>query len=620
MRFGRRVVVIAMFFLSMTLGTGLALPTAQAMDCTKAAFDALHLTDLQYNQPVTIDGSPTGTRIVAATATVPEYCLVTGTIYPQIGFAVGLPTATWNGNFYMSGGGGFNGTIPGLNTGLSLHYATAGTDSGHKSSDYPSSDAAKFAWPDTDALPAQRKIDFAYRSYNETAVLAKKIIKAFYGYNTRYSYFVGCSEGGREGLMMTQRFPELFDGILAGSAIFYMTRAHMRSVWDEQALQGTSAITANQLPYFASVVYNKCDGIDGLVDGLIDDPRKCPFDPAKDLPVCAVASPTCFTPDQITALEKIYGGPKTSWGQQLFVGQVPGSEALWNGNFIGNNNTQLSSGQTSMRYLSVSPQLGPTWSFTQYNFDTDPPKMAGPSLLFDTINPNLGAFKERGGKMIQYHGWADPGVPPLMSINYYETVLQTIGDNNTMEFYELYLVPGMGHCGGGVSNNASTVDWFTPLVDWVEKGIAPKTLIGSRSVSGTVVRSRPQCPYPAFERFVGKPGDSIDDAANFVCVAPTDVKVEPETLNLKSKGDFTAFIDYPPGYHPADWQITKVVCEGATATRGTLSGKDYVAKFNRQGVQNVGTGNAIKFTVTATAEYNGQQVMFEGSDTVRVIK
>jgi hypothetical protein len=471
---------------------------------------------------------PLSAEVKPAAAGVPEYCEVRGTLAPEIKFAVKLPTG-WNERFYMVGGGGFNGSINdgAMVPALARGYATAGTDSGH---DGQKEKLATFAYnpPDNSNPNAlQKKLDFAYRSYYDAAVLGKKIIKAYYGSDIRYSYWVGCSEGGREALLMAQRFPELFDGIVVGAPILNLTKAHMWSIWNPRVLAGEGSIAVNQLPFLADAIYKKCDGIDGVVDGLIDDPRTCTFDPAKDLPKCDSASPTCFTAGQIAALKKVYDGVRTSRGELLFPGMPPGAEVLaptsgWDQWLIGNPSRQQAYGETSMQYLSLDPQPGPGWKWTDYNFDTDPPRMAISSVIFDMTDPYLGPFKARGGKMIHYHGWADTALTPLMSINYYEDVLKLMGEKETKSFYKLYMLPGIFHCGGGAGcyDRSDVNIWFDKVVDWVEKGVEPQAIVGSRKdASGKVIRTRPFCPYPEVARYRGT--GSIDAAENFTCKNPS---------------------------------------------------------------------------------------------------
>lgn len=304
MRFRKGTIALVFAGLGiLLLGTGLMHAQAAA-PCSPSTFQGL--TD-EEGRPVTITAAEikttfgtvnVGSPPTATPVTVPEHCYVTGTILPQIKFHVALPTA-WNSRFYMPGGGGFNGSLPSLTVPLLMSYATAGTDSGHTTAE-PN---ALFAWQGegnpNNPNYAQKKIDFAYRSYRETAVLAKTIIKKYYGTDPRYSYWVGCSEGGREALMMAQRFPELFDGIIAGAPISYLTRAHMWSVWNPfQLWDGVrrpgwpgQILELSQIPALAKAVYDKCDAIDGLKDGVINDPRACDLILSRTLP-CATRRPT----------------------------------------------------------------------------------------------------------------------------------------------------------------------------------------------------------------------------------------------------------------------------------------------------------------------------------------
>ncbi len=561
----------------------------------------------------------------------PAYCEVRGILTPEIKFTVKLPAA-WNGRFYMVGGGGFNG---GINDGAMMPavvrgYATAGTDSGH---DGQKEKLATFAYnpPDNSNPNAlQKKLDFAYRSYYDTAVLAKKIVKTFYESDIRHSYWVGCSEGGREALLMAQRFPELFDGIVVGAPILDLTKAHMWSIWNPRALAGEGAVAVNQLPFLADAIYRKCDGIDGLVDGLIDDPRTCTFDPAKDLPKCDAASPACFTAGQIAALKKVYDGVKTSRGELLFPGMPPGAEVLapasgWDQWLIGNPSRQQAYGESSMQYLSLNPQPGPGWKWTDFNFDTDPQRMAVSSVLFDMTDPYLGPFKARGGKLIQYHGWADTALTPLMSINYYEDVFKVMGEKETKSFYKLYMLPGIFHCGGGAGcyDRSDVNIWFDKVVDWVEKGAEPQAIVGSRKdASGKVTRTRPFCSYPMVARYTGK-GD-INDAASFTCVTivPAKVRIAPGNLDLGKDGQFTAAVTLPRGYKLKSDNIKAVVCEGAPAVKGSvkLTGRSLVARFRTRGVVNVQPGVETAFAVSVIADSLGQKTNFEGLDMLKVVK
>jgi hypothetical protein len=459
----------------------------------------------------------TSATTVAATDTVPEHCEIIGKIdTDSIGFAVELPT-DWNGRFYMVGNGVYAGNIEyaAMEIGLSMGYATASTDTGHDTSADPMGMLdASFAYNNPEG-----EIDYCYRAIHETAVTAKEIIEAYYGEPPSYSYFVGCSTGGRQGLMEAQRFPTDFDGIVVGAPVLDFSGTMLWGIWNAEALLGDGNIPVESLPILADAVYEKCDGIDGLVDGLINDPRECTFDPATDLP------PGSFTPAQVEALEKIYSDVKNSEGELLYPGTPLGAEVFAAGMMgpasgwamwiigIGGPSLQLLIGDSFMKYMAFEVDPGPDYDWTTFSFDTDPQKMAYISSILDATDPDLSEFKAHGGKIIHYHGWADTALNPLMSVNYYESVLNFMGAEETMDFYRLYMVPGMFHCGGGAG--CDIVDWFTALVSWVEDGIAPEGLIGSHIEGGEVVRTRPLYPYPGVAVYTGS--GSIDDAANFTC-------------------------------------------------------------------------------------------------------
>lgn len=468
-------------------------------------------------------------EMVPATDSMPEYCDVKGVIRPEIKFVVKLPT-NWNGRFQMVGNGGYAGLIiyDAMEEGLFKSYAVAATDTGHDSNLEP---LGTFAYNNQ-----EKEIDYAFRAVHLTAVTAKKIVDAYYGTEPSYSYWMGCSTGGRQALMEAQRFPEDFDGILVGAPVLNFSWTNISFIWNAKALLSGN-IEKDKLKILAKAVYDVCDEKDGLKDGLIEDPLACDFDPENNLPICSGGTdePDCFTKDQIEALKKIYGGVKDSEGKQLFPGQPLGAEALgeapfylniigfpmisgiisgWEPWIIGNPSIQLSFAETYLKYLAFEKD-NPEYDWKNFNFDTDPQKMAYAHSILDATDPNLSDFYAHGGKIIHYHGWADPALNPIMSINYYEKVLELMGDQ-TEDFYRLYMVPGLFHCFGGVGCNK--VDWLTPLVNWVEKGTAPEELIGSHSTEGKTDRTRPICPYPKVSKYKGT-GD-IDDAANFICVEP----------------------------------------------------------------------------------------------------
>jgi hypothetical protein len=472
--------------------------------------------------------------MVPGTDKVPEHCDVRGNILPEIGFAVKLPT-DWNGRFYMTGNHGKAGDIDheAIKIGLKKGYATAGTDMGHDSKKQPKGTFAYFAYHNR-----EQEIDFGYRATHETAVAAKEIIKAYYQKAPAFSYFVGSSTGGRQGLMEAQRYATDFNGILSGAAIVEYTCMQMAIAWYMQALLTPDSIgngpvpiknkiiSVEKLPLLEKAVYDKCDGIDGLVDGMIDDPRKCTFDPEKDLPNCLgdVDAPNCFTTTQTKALKKVYGGV-VSGGKVICPTLCMGGEAVWARRLIGlgtNRPQEYARNWDGFKYLLFKKD-DPDYEFLRdFNFETDPPKLNFMKRFLDADDPELFPFMNAGGKIIIGHGWADSAHPPQMVVNYYEAVLDFMG-SKTKDFVRLYMVPGLLSYSPeaeitGTGPGLNTFDLFKPLVDWVEKGIAPENIIASHIKDGKVDRTRPLCPYPKVARYTGS--GSIDDAANFTCVEP----------------------------------------------------------------------------------------------------
>ncbi len=358
-----------------------------------------------------------------------------------------------------------------------------------------------------------------------TAVTAKRILAAYYVDPLAHSYFDGCSTGGRQGLIAAQRFPDDFDGIVVGAPVIEQATVHVWEAWITKAVRD-APIPAAKLKVLADKVYASCDGTDGLTDGLIDDPRKCTFKASTDLPRCPVGSDgsECFSDAQIGALEKVYGDLMSN-GKKLFPGLPVGSEVMvpaqgsarsgWDPWIVrdGEPTVSASFGETFLKNMAFGAP-NPKYDWTAFDYDRDPPKLETIRTVLEATDPDLTTFKARGGKILMYFGWADPALNPLMGINYYENVRARMGVS-TPDFFRLFMVPGMFHCGGGVGVN--DFDAITPLVSWVEKGTVPAKLIGSRTVEGKVVRTRPLCVYPEVAKYTGT--GSVDDAANFVCRA-----------------------------------------------------------------------------------------------------
>ncbi len=473
-----------------------------------------------------VDVSVIGATLIPASEDTPEHCRISLMVQPEIDIEVNLPTA-WNGRLYMFGNGGWAGESP--NTpgraasrakGLRAGFVTASTNTGHNSAVEP---AASFA------LNRQKLLDFGFRSLHVTAETAKMMARNYYGQAPTKSYYEGCSQGGRQGLTLAQRFPEDFDGIIAGAPALYQTGTHLsRAYW----MQGQNAnpFPAAKLKLLAAKVYEKCDAVDGLKDGLIEDPRRCDFKPARDLPKCAEGSDQddCVTPQQVASLERIYGDVVSN-GKRFFPGWPVGAEVAgpngrngWIGQEIpapDGTSAWTSYGFNFQRYmvpwLRNEHEIDAETAFRRFDIDKDPPRLEELRQILDATDPDLSAFRKHGGKLLMYFGWADPQLNPRMGVEYYEQVVSNMGPS-TSDFFRLFMIPGMFHCGGGVGT--SSFDMTSPLIEWAERDTAPARIDASRIVEGKVVRTRPLCAYPQTPRYKGS--GSIDDAANFSCVSP----------------------------------------------------------------------------------------------------
>ena len=442
---------------------------------------------------------------------LPAFCRVTGVVQPSINFEVWLPSASgdkgWNGKFNGVGNGGLAGFIAydAMVQSLARGYATASTDTGH---------VDKFN-DDSWALDEGLLVDFASRSIHMTAVAAKAIIRAYYSQGPRYSYFTGCSGGGGQALSEAQRYPADYDGILAGAPANFPTRlwpGELYAAWVTHRDEA-SRIPNEKLPAITTASLAACDANDTVKDGVIDDPRQCDFDPAKIR--CAGADgQNCLTAAQVDSVRRIYEGAKDpSTGRRFWYGYEKSSETFWPGHINNPFNTPVS-------YFKYMVLKDPNWDWKNLSF-SDPKSFAlmeeasrklGPVL--DSTNPDLSPFEKRGGKLILYHGWLDQNIAPRNTIQYFESVQETMGGPGKTEgFVRLFMAPGMAHCSGGPGPN--TLDALASLEQWVEKGKAPDRIIATHATDGKVDRSRPLCPYPKVAKYKGT--GSVDDAANFTC-------------------------------------------------------------------------------------------------------
>jgi feruloyl esterase len=452
----------------------------------------------------------------------------------EIRMQVWLPVSGWNGKYLQVGNGGWAGSIDqtAMIDPLRRGYAVAATDDGHQSSGAVPGASWAIGHP-------EKLIDFGYRAVHETSLQAKAIVRAHFGRDPSRSYFNGCSDGGREALMEAQRYPEEFDGIIAGAPANNWSHLFTGFVWNEQALAQTP-IPAAKLPAIQNAVLAACDALDGVKDGVIEDPRACHFDPGSMM--CKAGdAPDCLTDGQVTTLRKIYGGPKNPrTGKQIFPGYPAGTEAIPGGwsPWILPPGLQAMFGNS---YYKQAVFERADWDFRSLNFDTDVEignAKAGPVL--NATSPDLRSFRANGGKLIQYHGWGDAAISPLSSIEYYESVrdfLSRFPDSrranaDPMEFYRLFLVPGMAHCSGGIGANAfgnargsnrtdADHDILAALETWVEQGTPPAKIIGTGAMVSDPAKTltRPLCPYPQTARYRGT-GDP-SNADSFTCALPT---------------------------------------------------------------------------------------------------
>ena len=463
---------------------------------------------------------------------LPSFCRVAATIHPSkdsdIQFEVWMPASNWNGKFFGVGNGGFAGAITyaGLASAIREGYAAASTDTGHQA---PGQNAS---W----ALNHPEKIvDFGHRAIHETAVKSKAVLKVFYGEQPKRSYFSSCSNGGRQALMEAQRYPADYDGIIAGAPANYWTHLLSMAASNVQATMKDPAsyIPSAKLPAIQAAALAACDTLDGAKDGIIENPAQCRFDPSVLL--CkGQDSDTCLTAPQLTALRQIYGGLRDKNDKPLFPGYPMGGEAeqggwgLW---ITGAEPGKALMFAFSTEFFKNMVYSNPDWDFRTFDpvrdTQTADEKFA---RVLNSNDPDLKRFRDRGGKLILYHGWSDAAIPAYNIIDYYRSVEQKMGPPTS--FVRLYMVPGMQHCGGGSgatffgqlgpSKTPQESNIETAVERWVEEGAAPGPIVAMKFKQGMnpasgVAKTHSLCPYPQVAQYKGS--GSMDDAANFICVA-----------------------------------------------------------------------------------------------------
>ncbi len=495
---------------------GLAQAAHRCADLTQYRAPAL---DLRIEKAKEVPASEPGERWRSAVAALPSYCRVEGVIDPRtgadgksygIGFALALPEP-WSGRFLFQGGGGLNGTVAspegaqaaGGASALARGFAVVTTDSGHKGKVF---DGGFFR-------DQQASLDFYYVAIGRVAALARELIAWYYGRGAAYAYYVGCSTGGREAMIMSQRYPLYFDGIVSGDPAIRtgysnLALGYIGAVFTRQAPKDAAGKAAAELLFsdadrklIVRALLERCDGKDGIADGMIFDSRGCDFDPA--ILTCEGAkTDACLTAGQVEALKKAFAGPKNRRGEAVYPGfpydagiaESAGLPGLLNGPRI-----PVRTGADA----------------ANFNVEREAARIASNTngLLGDSTWTNLSTFAGHGGKLIFYHGMSDPWFSPLDTLRYYDKMARDTGGAAPVTAWSrLYLVPGMGHCQGG-SAALDRFDMLTAIVNWVEKGEAPDAVVATgRAFPG---RSRPLCPYPRYAAYTGK--GNPNDSRNFTC-------------------------------------------------------------------------------------------------------
>jgi feruloyl esterase len=464
---------------------------------------------------------------------LPAFCRVAGVIRPTsdsyIRFEVWLPASGWNGKLLSAGNGGFAGSIgySAMADDLRRGYATAATDTGHEA------DWSDGSW----AFHHPEKVaDFGYRALHATTQNAKSLIQAFYTRLPEHSYFDSCSDGGREALMEAQRFPEDFDGILAGAPANTWTNLITGGIDVAQELYGRNPggyISSIKIPALQAAALAACDAQDGVKDGFINDPLRCHFDPSVLL--CkGDDSRSCLTAPQVASAKRIYAAGAHSQGTQIYPGLMPGAEDGpngWSTWITGTGPSQAAGPIIVENYFRYMVFEDATWNPLTAKVElAQRAADEKTARLLNATDSDLQRFQARGGKLILYHGWNDPAISPLYTVNYYKSVIATMGSQTAEGFIRLYMVPGMQHCGGGPGPNSfgqmgnttakgPEYGVFDALEQWVEKNTPPGDITATKYIDNVAAKgvqmTRPLCPYPQIAKYKGT-GDT-NDSVNFAC-------------------------------------------------------------------------------------------------------
>jgi feruloyl esterase len=446
----------------------------------------------------------TAAQVVPAAppAALPTHCRVAATLRPSpdshILVEVWMPVENWNGKFQAVGNGGWAGTLPraAMAEALKAGYATASTDTGHQGAE----GGAAFALGHPEQVT-----DFAYRAVHEMTVMAKAVIAAYYERPARLSYFNGCSTGGRQGMMEAQRFPDDYDGIVAGAPVYNMLHlsASQLARQVETLKDPARRLPPEKITLLADAVVNACDARDGLRDGLLADPERCSFD-ARSLACKGGDGPACLTSSQVETVTRAYSTVRTRTGEPVYPGSARGFEPG-----LRMPDAPLELHFSPFRYIG---RQDARWDPMSFDLEADLALALKHGGAIEATDPNLARFKARGGKLLLYHGWADPGPAPANTLAYTRAVEQTLGGRQD-DWMRVFMMPGVGHCRGG--RGPDQADFVAALDRWREAGTAPDRIEAARVTDGRVEMTRPLCPYPQIARHTGS--GSTNDAANFVC-------------------------------------------------------------------------------------------------------
>ncbi|HLK49586.1 MAG TPA: tannase/feruloyl esterase family alpha/beta hydrolase [Bryobacteraceae bacterium] len=438
---------------------------------------------------------------------VPAYCRVMMILTPssdsKIEAAVFLPTENWNGKLQVVGNGGWAGTVsyPAMADALREGYATASNDTGHRAADMGGNGMFALGHP-------EKITDFAYRAMHETVVKAKAITAAFYGSGPKYSYYNGCSTGGRQGLVEATRFPDDFDAVVAGAPA--NPHVHLHAAGVERSLElmkNNAPLSKEKVETLHKAVMDACDGLDGVKDGIISNPERCHYDPSALL--CKNGNgASCLTPAELKTVQTVFSDVRTKTGEVIWTGYPAGTEL----DVAALRNTPKSPGGVwdVIRILGHQNK-----DYDWHNFDLAKEVAQADKAGIDVLTFDLSAFKAHGGKLLLYHGWADPGIPPGHTVSYYKSVLDTMGGKQD-DWLRLFMEPGMAHCRGGAGPDQ--FNKMAVIERWREKGEAPNSILAARVANGRIEMTRPLCPYP--QAAVYKGTGSTNDAENFSCKQP----------------------------------------------------------------------------------------------------